>query len=67
MADLGDKAQELQELHLQQSLQSRKPEAPRTGECLYCEAPIPTTHRFCDSECREAYEEEQTRQKRING
>lgn len=67
MADIVDKAQELQELQLMQALQSRKPEHSRTGKCLYCESEIPTTHRFCDSACRDAYEEEQTRLKRING
>ena len=66
MADLGDKAQELQELYLQQSLQSRKPEAPRTGKCLYCESSILTTHRFCDSSCRQEYENEQAIYKRLN-
>lgn len=67
MADIVDKAQELEGLHLTQALQNRKPEAPRTGKCLYCEESIPTTHRFCDGYCREEFETEQARQKRIYG
>lgn len=34
---------------------TRKPvlEAEPTGECLNCYVPVPVSHRWCDSACRE--------------
>lgn len=37
----------------------RKPEGPRpTGNCLWCEEPVAdATHRWCDADCRDDYEQ----------
>ena len=43
---------------------SRKTEAPKTfGACLYCNAALADTLRFCDKDCRDDYEHEQIRRK----
>ena len=64
MSDLADKAQDIQELNLKRALSARKTVLPRTGKCLYCDTPIPLARRFCDSECRAFYEEENEHIKR---
>jgi hypothetical protein len=33
-----------------------KPEAEYTGECLYCDTPVPEGHRWCDAECRDTWQ-----------
>lgn len=63
MTDLADKAQYLEELNLKRALSARKQVLPRTGKCLYCETSVPLTHRYCDSECRQFYEEEHANRK----
>jgi hypothetical protein len=39
---------------------SKKPEAPAAhGFCLYCNAPVEGTLKFCDRYCRDDYEAEE--------
>ena len=65
MADEFDKASEVEQLLLDSLLymQSKKPkeEATATGQCLYCEAPLPGGLRWCDSDCRDDWGYEQKR------
>lgn len=35
---------------------SRKPEAFHTGECLFCTAQLEDPKRWCDADCRDAWE-----------
>ena len=35
-----------------------KKEAEETGYCLFCEEPLPKGRRWCNSECRDAWEKE---------
>lgn len=30
--------------------------ADYTGACLYCEASVPEGHRWCDADCRDAWQ-----------
>ena len=40
-------------------LAQRKPSGPSaTGHCAYCNAPVPTGMRWCDSLCRDAWQKE---------
>jgi len=57
MADLADKANDLQELELQNILkkQSNIPKIPFSGSCLSCDEPL-SQARYCDSYCRENHE-----------
>lgn len=61
--DLADQASLQNELQEQVHIKnSRRPEGPKpTGHCLCCNAPLETTHRWCDADCREDYEVEQVR------
>lgn len=59
MADDIDKAQELNEQHLEQSLKKIKIGSPVfSGFCLNCAEPI-GAKRYCDRECREEHERRQ--------
>lgn len=58
-ADLGS-AREQQDLEL--ALQKRKPEGPpATGFCLYCHELLCADLRWCDAECRDAWQADQRR------
>lgn len=65
MADEADRTQERDEQEAPARLAAaRKAEAPKTyGKCLYCNADIAATLRFCDAYCRDDYEHEQTLRK----
>lgn len=40
------------------ALRERKPEGPvATGQCLNCEKPLADGARWCDSECRDEWQE----------
>lgn len=55
--DIADRAQELTDLHLSKSLNSRNTlSIPFSGSCIFCKEPV-VERRFCDSECREAHED----------
>lgn len=57
--DFADKAQELTEIHIEQSLRSRKTlTMPFSGACLACEEPVEGKRRFCNSTCRADWENE---------
>lgn len=36
-----------------------KEEIPACGVCYWCEAGVPTNHKFCDAECRDQWEQYQ--------
>lgn len=64
MADIVDVTNDREEVNLANALRaSRKPEAPpANGYCVWCEQEIgDTTRRFCDSDCRDAYDRDQQR------
>ena len=52
MADILDKADEVNELFLEAALRSKKPEGPTyTGFCHNCQEPLPFPDRWCDKDC----------------
>lgn len=61
MADEIDLQQENETLLLEAKLRQRKPEpAPPTGLCFNCEEKLESSdrpRRFCDSDCRDDYEQ----------
>jgi hypothetical protein len=60
MADEVDLAQIQVEGALKALLKARKPEGPEaTGECLYCQEPLAEGRRWCDAECRDAWQYDQ--------
>lgn len=61
MADLADKANDHIERERQNMLAQRKPSAPvASGVCLYCQCQVPRGLRWCDSNCRDDWEKEQS-------
>ena len=65
MADEADRAQAHIEMMAAENIRSSKrPEGPQaTGYCLYCDTPVMEGHRWCDSECRDAWAAEQGKRK----
>lgn len=58
--DQSDTATMRETLDREIALQNRRPAGPQpTGHCLYCEAPQPAGHRWCNAECRDGWEREQ--------
>lgn len=61
MADEIDLQQENETLLLEATLRQRKPEPdPPTGFCFNCEEKLESSdipRRFCDSDCRDDYEQ----------
>jgi hypothetical protein len=59
-----DKLQRHEEIlhraHLEQSRRDTG-DAIATGECLFCEAPLPAGMRWCGAECRDDWQREQDR------
>lgn len=62
MADIADNADEINELHLQESLAAQKRRAielkPK-GICHYCDEGISSSANnklFCDTDCRDDYD-----------
>ncbi len=54
--DFADEAQQLSELHLEESLKKRKVlTIPFSGFCLNCSEPV-GQQRYCDSDCRKQHE-----------
>lgn len=63
MADEIDIAQEREEELRAEALKKRKPVVRMPGgECLYCADKLPVTRRWCNSDCRDAWELEQRRE-----
>lgn len=59
MADIADVANETLELELELAgaLRARRPEGPAfTGFCLFCNESMGKNMRWCDAECRDAWE-----------
>lgn len=57
MPDDFDRASDQEEMQRVQALNLRKQEAPAsTGFCLYCEEDVPPSRRWCDTDCRDAWE-----------
>ncbi|MBS0474748.1 MAG: DUF2116 family Zn-ribbon domain-containing protein [Proteobacteria bacterium] len=55
--DISDKATEREEQDRDIALHQRKPEGPAaTGQCLYCEDPLPPGKRWCCTACRDDWE-----------
>ena len=60
MADICDKTEEAEARILALRLKHVDTTIPKgTGRCLYCDEPIPDTHRWCDASCRDDYEKQQ--------
>lgn len=66
MADEFDMASDVEmaerERAIEKARNGKKLEA--TGHCLYCNAELPNTHRWCDAWCREDWQLEQDARKR---
>jgi hypothetical protein len=58
MADQLDRAQQENDLHLAVQLKKRKHIAPVTGYCAWCAEKAPAKASFCDSDCRDDYEQD---------
>lgn len=55
--DEADLAQEEIEREQDRLMRIRRPVGPQsTGECLWCGEPLPDGRRWCDAECRDAWE-----------
>lgn len=62
MADIIDRASEVEELERRAALSRRQPNGPAaTGHCLNCETPMPDGRRWCDADCRDDWEKERRR------
>lgn len=60
-ADKLDRASDLAETERQAAIQAALSQAglPRTGFCLWCVSPIPTSRSFCDADCGDDYHQHQ--------
>ena len=68
MTTIDDDASMREEHFLKVALSTRKPAGPTaTGRCLYCNAELPDTRRFCDGWCAEDWQLEQEAYKRNRG
>ncbi len=46
------------------ALANRKPSGPEaTGKCLYCATEVGKNMRWCDAECRDAWQDEQPKKR----
>lgn len=63
MSDLIDTANAHSALLLTCALSQRKPVLANTGKCHWCEEPVQANAHFCDSDCRDDFEQ----YKRRNG
>ena len=65
MTTIDDDASMREEHFLKVALSTRKPNGPAaTGRCLYCNAELPDTRRWCDEWCRDDWNLEQEAMKR---
>ena len=68
MTTIDDDASMREEQFLKAALATRKPDGPvATGRCLYCNAELSDTRRFCDGWCAEDWQLEQEAYKRNRG
>lgn len=62
MADIIDKADELNETYLRAALAQRRTRAPEAnGLCLNCDEPVAMGLRWCDKDCLGDWERRQER------
>lgn len=62
MADFADLGADREERDRALALKVRAPEGPTaTGACLCCGEPLADGLRWCDAECRDAWQAEQRR------
>lgn len=63
--DIADRAQiEIEAMESFQRKPNKDTEARSTGFCLYCEEPLKPGQRWCDKECRDAWEYEQVHKRK---
>lgn len=68
MTTIDDDASMREEQFLEAALATRKPDGPvATGRCLYCNAELPDTRRWCDKWCQEDWTLEIESQRRHRG
>nr|DAV09139.1 MAG TPA: DNA-directed RNA polymerase subunit alpha [Caudoviricetes sp.] len=63
MPDLFDQEAALEQLTIDAALSHRKATMPYIGKCHWCEEPVQANAHFCDSDCRDDFEQ----YKRRNG
>ena len=57
--DIADNADKQVEDFQRYSAMTKKPEGPApTGACLYCDEALALPKRWCDSDCRDAFEKQ---------
>lgn len=57
MADEADRAGQEVEYYRAEALRKLRPAGPvANGRCHYCDEPVPDGMRWCDIDCREAWE-----------
>lgn len=57
MADEVDRADQEVEYYRADALRRRRPEGPvANGRCHYCDEPVTDGMRWCDVDCRDAWE-----------
>ncbi|TSE20593.1 hypothetical protein Talka_00945 [Tepidimonas alkaliphilus] len=56
MADDADLTQARIEREMDGLLRRRPSAPPPCGACLWCEAPLPAQRRWCDADCRDAWQ-----------
>lgn len=61
MADDVDRAQVAADKHLEAQLQRRKPSLVADGSCHWCLESVSRDSHFCDSDCRDDYEQYERR------
>lgn len=65
MSDIIDQANDLVEqndtLAVKAIRANLKPEAEFTGECLWCAEVVEAPRRWCDADCRDAWEKDRRR------
>lgn len=66
MADIADITADRDEHEApMRAAASRRPEGPKpTGRCHWCEEPVASAARFCDSDCRDDYQRFEARKAR---
>jgi hypothetical protein len=69
MSDIIDNANDLVELTdalaVKAIRSNLKPEAEATGECLWCCEELVAPKRWCDADCRDAWEKDKRRRERV--
>lgn len=62
--DIIDRAQNEMEAYERFRKHKTRKDAEETGYCLFCGEPMPKGRRWCNAECRDAWEKEQRRNKK---